>query len=57
VRGPRLSDLLDTDGFAAACGVRPGTVRQWVKRGKVVPVAKLNGGHVFTVRQIEEVRR
>lgn len=54
-----VSDLLDTDAFARACGVKPETVRKWVRRGWLEPHGRtLGAGHMrFRPDQVDEALR
>lgn len=44
--------LLDTATAAAAAGVTPATIRQWVHRGRLHPAGRLGRAHAFDIIDI-----
>lgn len=48
--------LVDTATAAAARGVRPAVIRLWVYRGKLTPVAVVNGRHLYDLAAVAAVR-
>lgn len=53
--GTPLPDTMDTDAFAHACGVKPETVRRWVRRGLLQPHGRTLGGHMrFRADQVAD---
>ena len=47
-------DLLDIDGVASLCGVRRGSVRQWLYRRQMPePVARFGGSPVWDRVEVE----
>lgn len=52
-------ETVDTETFARACGVKPETVRRWVRRGLLEPHGRTIGaGHMRFLRsQVDEALR
>ncbi len=49
-----MSSPLNTRDFAAACGVVPETIREWVRLEHLAPAWRTPGGHLrFTVEQVQ----
>jgi excisionase family DNA binding protein len=46
ITAPRVADML---------GVKPETVRQWVKEGKLKPIVLPSGSHRFKLEDIEAI--
>lgn len=49
-----LDELIDIPGIAAATGVLPGTLRQWLNRGKISPIIRFTSTPLFLVSELRD---